>query len=321
MSTLAKVPQQDAGTLSLWKTPEIVLDEARVAANALMTVIKGKKDPVKFGGEQYIEREDWGTVAAFFKCSARMVEGSVNYVTYGDAYGFEATCECVDREDRVLSRATSMCLSDEDNWGKVPVYEDELDENGKKLFIKIDNPKPGGPKGYYKKKMVGEKPKPLFQLRSMAQTRAEAKCLKSVFGYVVVLAGYKATVAEEMMANQQPDDQEQPKNQQAPAPPAVQRKSQQQAQGQQPEKAEGNATPIQTFPGCITEKQIKFLFVMEKKCQISEVVLKTLIKQIAGVEHRNQIPQGEKFDALLTAMDPEFIHHTKKDSAPPPQEQ
>lgn len=315
MSTLAKIQPQDGGTLSLWKSPEIVLAEARTAANALMTVIAQKKDPVKFGGEQYIEREDWGTVAAFFKCSARMVENSVTYVTYGDAYGFEATCECIDQFDRVLSRATSMCLSDEDNWGKVPVYEDELDEHGKKIFMKFENPKPGGPKGYFKKKQVGEKPKPLFQLRSMAQTRAEAKCLKSVFGYVVVLAGYKATVAEEMLANQQPDEGEQQKQQQkqAPAPPAVQRKSQQQ-------KAEGSDTPIETKPGCISEKQIRLLFAVCKEAQMSEVVVKALVKQIAGVEHRNEIPSG-KFSEILKAIDPEFKFHKplNNNDAPPPQ--
>lgn len=40
--------------------------------------------------------------------------------------------------------------------------------------------------------------KPLFQLRSMAQTRAQAKALRSIFSWVVVLAGYAPTPAEEM---------------------------------------------------------------------------------------------------------------------------
>jgi len=37
-----------------------------------------------------------------------------------------------------------------------------------------------------------------YALRSMAQTRATAKALRSVLGFVVVLAGYKDTPAEEM---------------------------------------------------------------------------------------------------------------------------
>lgn len=40
--------------------------------------------------------------------------------------------------------------------------------------------------------------KPFFQLRSMAQTRASAKALRNVLAWVVVMAGYEATPAEEM---------------------------------------------------------------------------------------------------------------------------
>lgn len=42
------------------------------------------------------------------------------------------------------------------------------------------------------------KDKPSFQLKSMAQTRAAAKCLRNVLAWVVILAGYKPTPAEEM---------------------------------------------------------------------------------------------------------------------------
>lgn len=48
------------------------------------------------------------------------------------------------------------------------------------------------------------KDKPLFQLRSMAQTRACAKCLRNVLAWVAVLAGYEATPAEEMIVEEKP---------------------------------------------------------------------------------------------------------------------
>ena len=106
-----------------------------------------------------------------------------------------------------IGRAESMCLSDEDNWGEVPVYEweDEIGENGKKVW--------DAEKKRYKGKRVqkGTKAKPLFQLRSMAQTRAEAKALKGVFSWVVVLAGYQPTPAEEMTGNEQFEDHEERK--------------------------------------------------------------------------------------------------------------
>ena len=40
--------------------------------------------------------------------------------------------------------------------------------------------------------------KPMFQLRSMAQTRAGSKALRMCLSWVAVLAGYEATAAEEM---------------------------------------------------------------------------------------------------------------------------
>jgi hypothetical protein len=40
--------------------------------------------------------------------------------------------------------------------------------------------------------------RPEFQLKSMAQTRAGAKCLRNIYAWVVVLAGYKPTPVEEM---------------------------------------------------------------------------------------------------------------------------
>lgn len=57
-----------------------------------------------------------------------------------------------------ISAADAMCMNDEPNW----------------------------------------KHKPSFQLRSMAQTRACAKALRNVLAWVVVLAGYRATPAEEI---------------------------------------------------------------------------------------------------------------------------
>lgn len=79
-------------------------------------------------------------------------------VTFGDVIGFEARAVVVRQDGAEISAADSMCLNDEPNW----------------------------------------KDKPLFQLRSMAQTRACSKALRNVLAWVVVLAGYKPTPAEEM---------------------------------------------------------------------------------------------------------------------------
>ena len=88
-------------------------------------------------------------------------------------------------DGREISRAEAYCLTDEEQWAK----------------------------------------KPIFQLASMAQTRAAAKVLRNVFSWVVVLAGYRATPAEEMIPEKEepkkippPQPKPQPKPQPQPKP-------------------------------------------------------------------------------------------------------
>lgn len=83
---------------------------------------------------------------------------STDYIEYGEAKGFQAKAVAIRTDGMEISGAEAMCLNDENNW----------------------------------------KGKPLFQLRSMAQTRSCAKALRNVLAWVVVLAGYKATPAEEI---------------------------------------------------------------------------------------------------------------------------
>ena len=75
----------------------------------------------------------------------------------------------------VMGGAEAYCLRDEANWGQ----------------------------------------KPWFQLASMAQTRAGAKALRNRLAWVVVLAGYRPTPAEEMVSHRE----ERPKAQQKPTSP------------------------------------------------------------------------------------------------------
>ena len=83
-----------------------------------------------------------------------------DFVEYGDVKGFSARAVVVMVANGIeVSAAEAMCLNDEQNW----------------------------------------KSKPLFQLKSMAQTRACAKALRNILGFVPVLAGYEATPSEEMI--------------------------------------------------------------------------------------------------------------------------
>ncbi len=80
------------------------------------------------------------------------------FVEYGPTRGFEAKVEVLDREGKTVGGAEAGCYSDEKQW----------------------------------------QARPLYSLKSMAQTRASAKALRQILSWVVVLAGYKATPAEEI---------------------------------------------------------------------------------------------------------------------------
>lgn len=90
---------------------------------------------------------------------------STEYVEIGEAKGFIARAEAINTQTgQIVSAAESMCLNDERTWAQ----------------------------------------KPMFQLRSMAQTRSSAKALRNCLAWVAVLAGYEPSVAEEMTGEESP---------------------------------------------------------------------------------------------------------------------
>ena len=140
--------------LALARAPKQVLAEAQEAASALQSVIVNRKNAVKFNGKHYLSFEDWQTCGRFYGVTAKVV--STEVVEIDGTKGFIARAEAINTQTgAVISAAESMCMNDEKNWEK----------------------------------------KPLFQLRSMAQTRACAKSLRNVLAWVVVLAGYEPNVA------------------------------------------------------------------------------------------------------------------------------
>lgn len=173
-------PDAQVGELKLWRAPEEVLMEAQQAAAALQRRIAGKKKPVLFNGEQYIENDDWQMVANFFGYSPKII--STEFVEYGDVQGFKAIAELIhEHTGRVVGRGEALCLDEEDNWGERTKYE--WQDNGRGKRVKV---------------AVGTVNTPLFQLASMAQTRACNKAMSNKLKWVVSLAGYSTTPAEDM---------------------------------------------------------------------------------------------------------------------------
>jgi len=142
---------------------------ASKAAKALTSIIESKPKKVVINGQQYIEFEDWQTIARFFNMTVG-TERTERIVGKLDEFkGYDATAVVFNSQGVKIGSAEASCLKEEKNWDK----------------------------RYNKKTGVAEDV-PEFQLKSMAQTRAMAKALRSILGWVVVLAGYKTTPAEEM---------------------------------------------------------------------------------------------------------------------------
>jgi hypothetical protein len=217
------VEPDDGFTLRLARKPEAIIAEANMCATALMAAVRKNGWAVKFseGGKEHLYFEAWSLLSSMYRVTPRVKE--TRLVQIGDVTGYEATAEAFHGPSGVvISTADSMCLDDEDKWADRPVKE-----------WKTIN-------GERKKVPTGEfTPVPLFQLRSMAQTRAMAKALRGPFSWIIAMAGFAPRPAEDATGDE-------PEEQKGKAPV-------QQPQQKQPESAgTGGSTG-----NVISEKQAK----------------------------------------------------------------
>ena len=80
------------------------------------------------------------------------------YIEYNGIKGFDARVEILDKDGKVVGGAEASCMMDEQNW----------------------------------------RGKPLFSVKSMAQTRALGKAYRQILSFVAVMGGYAPTPLEEM---------------------------------------------------------------------------------------------------------------------------
>lgn len=268
--------------LQIQRAPAQVLEEARRAAVAIQDVIKNKPKPVVMNGEQYLEYEDWQTVGRFYGITAE-VEWT-RYCEFGGVRGFEARAVAKHAlSGRVVSAGESMCLNDEPRWSTRPKYEwrDKTTADGKKIW---DERK----RKYESERIhVGEEAVPLAQLRSMAQTRAAAKALRNVLAWVVVLAGYKSTPAEELQTENDGNgghrvDARDP----SPAPSPV-----------TPPQRRAEASGGQV----ISEPQAKRFYAIATGAGWTAAELKTWLKDNYGLDSDRDIPRS-RYDEIVKAV-------------------
>jgi hypothetical protein len=157
--------------------PQEMLDAARGVAEVLVKLVRERNLAQKFGKKEHLFVEAWQTVGHFYGVTGKIVSVEDWTDETTGEQGFKAQAHAIHvSTGRVVSEAWAICLNNEDNWSSRPKYE--------------------YPNGV--KTQVGSVLVPRFQLMSMAQTRALSKVLRNVFAFVVVLAGFDPTPAEEM---------------------------------------------------------------------------------------------------------------------------
>jgi hypothetical protein len=255
------------GQLAVTANPKQVMKHAKEIADMLMLFVRDRKLSKKFGNAEaeHIFLPAWQFVGHFYGTTAAIVKTEPYTDDITGACGFKAWSEAIRADGSVASRAEAICLNDEDNWGDRPKYEwKEIKGMGRE------------------KVQTGTVRVPSFQLMSMAQTRAMSRVLSNVFRFVVVLAGYDSTPAEEMEAGKE-----------------TERKSEQQAAKQQTQTQSGGNGGTQGT-GPITDPMVKRVYAIRKEVNCPMVKCGEIVMSFGF----NVIPAitREKYDTVVEAI-------------------
>lgn len=142
------------------KSPEQVTAGGHQIATHLADMIKQQKLSVQINGKEFVTAEGWTTMGAMLGVFPN-VEWTKKLETGADETAWEARVTITDKNGRAVGSGEAMCSSKELMLGR-PRWKDE------------------------------------YAIRSMAQTRAISKAYRLPFSWIMKLAGYEVTPAEEM---------------------------------------------------------------------------------------------------------------------------
>lgn len=231
--------------IGLQKSPDEIMLDAHGAAKTLQKLIEENKRKPLKFNDKQFLEYPHWQTVGAFYHTS-VATGEAEFVEIGGFRGFKARAHVLDvKTGLVVGYAEAYCMNDEPNW----------------------------------------KHKPLFQLASMAQTRAGSKALANKYRYVAILAGYEPTPAEEA-------DMSSEKNLQAPKEkePVI-------PFGSSPE------LPLAAIVGdLISDKQRKMLFARTREKGISEDQVKAYIWNAFEIEHTADLTRKD-FDVVLKWVD------------------
>lgn len=137
---------------------------AHEKAETLKDIVEKAHLYVMINGKQYLDVQAWQTIGRAYGYTAR-TSGVVGIEeTAINPAGVMARCDVYDANGTIVGGAEGWCMRDEETWAKRPFYA----------------------------------------LAGMAQTRATSRAFRQLLSWVVVLAGYAPTPAEEMTGDEPP---------------------------------------------------------------------------------------------------------------------
>ena len=104
------------------RDPQRILAQAEQAAQALAQAMAGKPRRVILNGSEYLEFEDWRTLAGFYGLATR-TQGAEPIEIFG-CQGAKAKAVVCDRDSGLLlGGAEAYCLSSEEGWADKPWFQ------------------------------------------------------------------------------------------------------------------------------------------------------------------------------------------------------
>ena len=235
------------GTLQASNPAALVAGAAELAGQ-LAIVINRQNLATVIKGKRFVNVEGWTTLATMLGVTAR----EVSTVEQDGIY--TATVELVRMSDQaVISKASAECGS-----------PDELDKHGKPIWSN----------------------RPRYARRSMAQTRAVRKACRLAFSWIMSLAGYEVTPAEEMTPIVEAEQ-------------AQERSVSTPAQIQTPESV---ATTVPAPPPKITASQHKLLEAQIRDYGLDRERVQTWLKSAWQIEHFQDLSPAQ-FERLLVKLE------------------
>jgi hypothetical protein len=231
---------QEAAALLRTTDPVAVVDEATRIAQKLSDVLKSQKLTSSIRNKDYVRVEGWQTVGMMVGVTAAC-DATEAIEDHTGAKGWKAHARAIQiSTGQVVGEADAICTRGEKKWAGSDDYA----------------------------------------VLSMAQTRAISKVLRLVLAWIVTLAGYETTPAEEMEAF---EGKMVMKGSETPTAEPV---------------AQPTAKPKEETEALATPAQRRKIFAKANEAGLSEDQLRAIFQDIADTPHSDRIPKNQVDEVL-----------------------